>query len=158
MGIEDVQAALDGLGLGITVLEFAESTATSQQAADRVGCELGAIVKSLGYMIRKTQPALALVSGDKTLDQRKLAAQFAVGRKQTRMMTGHQCLDILGYPPGAVPPIAHRKAGIVILLDETLKRFDTVYAAGGAGNALFPIRLERLQAITGGNFADLARI
>lgn len=157
MGRGDVQAALDRLGYGIKVIEFAKPTATSQQAADRVGCELGAIVKSLGFMIRKRQPALALVSGDQSIDQRKLAAHFGVGRKQARMMTSEQCLDILGYPPGAVPPIAHRQAGIVILLDETLKRYKTVYAAGGAGNALFAIELARLHAITGGAFVDLAR-
>ena len=157
MGIAQVQAALDGLGLGARVREFAGSTATSEQAAANVGCELGAIVKSLGYMISKTRPVLALVSGDQSIDERKLARHFGVGRKRARMMSGEQCLAILGYAPGGVPPIAHRSSDILIVIDENLKRYQTVYAAGGASNALFGIKLARLQAISGGEFLDLAR-
>ena len=150
MGVEAVQAGLDALGLDTRVIVFEGSTATSKQAAERVGCELGAIVKSLGFMIRKSQPVLALVSGDQMLDERKLAALYQVGRKRARMMTAAQCLEVLGYAPGSVPPIAHRQADIAIYLDQTLRRFETVYAAGGAANALFPIRLAALQAVTGG--------
>ena len=56
-----------------------------------------------------------------------------------------------------VPPIAHRIADILIVIDENLKRYEIVYAAGGASNALFGIKLARLQAISGGEFLDLAR-
>ena len=59
MGVADVQAALDKLGLAITIIEFDSSTATSQQAADNIGCQLGQIVKSLGFMIDEPQPGLA---------------------------------------------------------------------------------------------------
>ena len=135
MGVPDVQAALDRLRLDIEIVTFDRSTATSQQAADNVGCELGQIVKSLGYMINKATPALVLTSGDQTIDERKLAALYAVGRKKVRMMNAEQCLAILGYRPGGVPPIGHRSDGIDLYLDETLKRFETVYAAGGGANA-----------------------
>lgn len=59
MGVADVQAALNQLGLGITIIEFDSPTAASQQAADNIGCQLGQIVKSLGFMIDKSQPGLA---------------------------------------------------------------------------------------------------
>lgn len=157
MGVKDVQAALDELALEIKVVEFADSTATSLQAADRVGCQLGQIVKSLGFMISKSMPVLVLASGDQAIDVRKLAALFQVGRKGVRMMTPDQCLEVLGYAPGGVPPIAHRSSGIAVFLDDTLKRFRTVYAAGGAANAVFPINLMTLRQITDGAFADLAR-
>ena len=157
MGVEQVQAALDIRRLDIAVIEFDSSTATAQEAADSVGCQLGQIVKSLGFMINKTRPALVLTSGDRTIDERKLAALYGVGRKKARMMNAEQCLAILGYAPGGVPPIGLRSADITVHLDESLKRYDTVYAAGGAANAIFPIELALLKQITRGEFADLAR-
>ena len=157
LGVAAVQAALDRLGLGIRITEFDSPTATSQQAADNIGCQLGQIVKSLGFMINKTAPALVLTSGDQSIDERKLAALFGVGRKKARMMRAEQCLAILGYAPGGVPPIAHRSSDIAVVLDETLKRYETVYAAGGAANAIFPLRLSLLQEVTRGAFADVVR-
>ncbi|MCY4063337.1 MAG: YbaK/EbsC family protein [Chloroflexi bacterium] len=157
MGVAQVQAALDELRLGISVIEFESSTATSQQAADNVGCQLGQIVKSLGFMINKATPVLVLASGDQSIDERKLAALFGVGRKKARMMNAEQCLKVLGYAPGGVPPIAHRSGGFAVYLDETLNRFDMVYAAGAAANAIFPVPLPLLQDMTGGIFADIAR-
>lgn len=157
LGVEQVQAALDRLQLGIKVIEFDRSTATAQQAADRVGCQLGQIVKSLGFLIDKATPVLVLASGDQSIDERKLAALFGVGRKKARMMKAAQCLAILGYAPGGVPPIGHRGGGIAVYLDESLKRYETVYAAGGAANAIFPVELSLLRDMTGGTFADLVR-
>ena len=157
MDVEHVRRTLIALQLEAEVIEFANSTATAQQAADNIGCQLGQIVKSLGYMIDKARPVLVLTSGDQTIDERKVAALFAVARKKVRMMNAEQCLSILGYAPGGVPPIAHRSSGIAVYLDETLKRFETVYAAGGAVNAIFPIPLSVLKEITSGSYADLVR-
>ena len=157
MGVADVRAALDKLGLEAEIRQFDSSTATSQQAAQAVGCQLGQIVKSLGFMINKTQPLLVLVSGDQSVDDRKLAAHCGVGRKRARMMTAQQCLDVLGYAPGGVPPLAHRMPAIATVIDDSLRRYAVVYAAGGAANAIFPIGLETLQRITRADFADLAR-
>ena len=157
LGVADVKLALRRLNLDLEVLEFAASTASSQQAADNIGCDLGQIVKSLGFMIDKKRPALVLASGDQTVDQRKLASLFAVGRKKARMMTAEQCISYLGYPPGGVPPVGHRSGDITIFLDQSLQRYELVYAAGGAANAIFPIRLDTLQRVTGGVFADLIK-
>ncbi len=157
LGVADVKSALRTLKLDVEVIEFTSSTATSQQAAGNIGCDLGQIVKSLGFMINKTTPVLVLTSGDQSIDDRKLAALFAVGRKKARMMTAEQCISLLGYPPGGVPPIGHQSGGFLIYLDQSLQRFDTVYAAGGAANAIFPIGLKTLQQVTGGTFADLVK-
>lgn len=157
MGVADVQAALDNLGLAITIIEFDSPTATSQQAADNIGCQLGQIVKSLGFMIDKLQPVLILASGDRHIDDRKLARRFGVGRKKVRMMNAGQCFELLGYAPGGVPPVAHRSQGLPILMDASLTRFDTVYAAGGAAHAIFPIRTQKLREITNAEYADLTR-
>ncbi len=154
---EDVQATLNTLGLGIEIIEFETSTATSQMAADNVGCELGQIVKSLGFMINKEMPILILTSGDQTIDDRKLATMFEVGRKKIRMMRAEQCIEILGYAPGGVPPIGHRTSDFAVYLDEMLKRYETVYAAGGSAQTIFPIQLDTLQDITQATFADVAK-
>ena len=157
LGVADLKSALRQLNLDFEVLEFAASTASAQQAADNIGCDLGQIVKSLGFMIDKKRPTLVLASGDQTVDQRKLAALFAVGRKKARMMTAEQCIAHLGYPPGGVPPVGHRRGDIATYFDQSLQRYELVYAAGGAANAIFPIRLATLQEVTGGVFADLAK-
>ncbi|MCY3572851.1 MAG: YbaK/EbsC family protein [Chloroflexi bacterium] len=157
MGVADVQAALDKLCLEITIIEFDSSTATSQQAADNIGCQLGQIVKSLGFLVNKSQPVLVLASGDQHIDERKLARRFGVGRKKVRMMNARQCLELLGYAPGGVPPIAHRSSGLPILMDASLRRFDTIYAAGGAAHAIFPMSTEKLREITAADYADLTR-
>ena len=157
LGAEDVKSALQALNLSIDVMEFNSPTATAQQAAVNIGCELGQIVKSLGFMINRMTPVLVLSSGDQTIDERKLAALFAVGRKKVRLMTAEQCVARLGYPPGGVPPIAHRCGGLTVYIDATLRRFETVYAAGGAANAIFAIDVSTLQRVTGGAFADLTK-
>ena len=157
LGIADVRQALVSLGLDETILEFDSPTATSQQAAQNAGCELGQIVKSLGFMIDKTAPILVLASGDQFVDERKLAALYAVGRKKARLMTAAQCQAILGYAPGAVPPICHRTAAVAVILDRSLRRFELVFASGGAANAIFPIAVADLQRITNGRFADIVK-
>jgi prolyl-tRNA editing enzyme YbaK/EbsC (Cys-tRNA(Pro) deacylase) len=150
----DVQAALDLYGIKINF--FDNSTATSQLAADNIGCELGQIVKSLAFIVDE-QPIIVLASGDQRIDDRKLAAMFNVGRKKVRVASPEQCVEIYGYAPGGVPPLAYRTAGLPMVLDDSLKRYDQLYAAGGAHNAIFPIMLTQLVEITGASFADVKR-
>ena len=157
LGVADVKRALHALNLKVEVIEFDSSTATSQQAAANIGCQLGQIVKSLGFMINKATPTLVLASGDQSIDERKLAKLFGVGRKKVRMMTAEQCISYLGYTPGGVPPVGLRCRGMAVYLDQSLRRFERVYAAGGAAHAIFPIRLDTLQEVTGGVVADLVK-
>lgn len=154
---QNIIESLKKLNLLIDVIEFENSTATSQLAADNIGCELGQIVKSLGFMINKQTPVLILTSGDQTVDDRKLATLFDVGRKKIRMMSAEQCIEILGYAPGGVPPIGHRQTGFEIYIDDMLKRYEIVYAAGGSAQTIFPIELSTLQQITNADFADVVK-
>lgn len=152
----DVQTALDQLNTGITIRFFENTTATSQQAADNIGCELGQIVKSLAFIIDE-KPIIVLASGDQRVDDKKLAAIHNVGRKKVRTASAEQCIEIYGYAPGGVPPLAHRTPGLPIYIDDSLKRYEQLYAAGGAHNAIFPITLNQLQQITNGQFSDVAK-
>jgi prolyl-tRNA editing enzyme YbaK/EbsC (Cys-tRNA(Pro) deacylase) len=154
---DHVQAALDRLDAGINIHFFETTTATSQQAAENIGCELGQIVKSICFIVSGTQPVVVLTSGDQRVDDRKIAALYNVGRKQVRTATADECVAIWGYAPGGVPPLGYRTDGIAAYVDESLKRYDTVYAAGGAHNAIFPISLDVLLRATGAAVTDVIR-
>jgi len=156
---QDVQAALDRFVPGTNMRFFDTTTATSQQAADNIGCELGQIVKSLCFFVEQENerlPILVLTSGDQKVDDRKIADWYAVGRKRIKIATADECVDVYGYPPGSVPPIAHRQP-IKTYIDQSLERFDQLYAAGGAHNAIFPITLIDLINATGGEVRDVVR-
>lgn len=152
---KDVQAALDALQLDTQIRFFETPTATSQQAADNIGCQLGQIVKSICFLV-ESQPIIVLTSGDQKVDDRKLAAIYNVGRKKVKAADAVQLVEIYGYEPGSVPPFGHRSK-IPTYIDQTLGRFDMIYAAGGAHNAIFPITLAQLQAATGGTLTDVVR-
>jgi prolyl-tRNA editing enzyme YbaK/EbsC (Cys-tRNA(Pro) deacylase) len=152
----NVQAALDQLELDLKIRFFEDSTATSQMAADNIGCELGQIVKSLAFIV-DGQPILVLTSGDQRVDDRKIAALFGVGRKKVKIAKPEQCVEIYGYEPGGVPPLGHRAADLKTFIDESLKRYEQIYAAGGARNAIFGLTLAQLEQISGGTFADVVQ-
>lgn len=152
----DVQAALDQLDPSIRIRFFESTTATSQQAADNIGCELGQIVKSICFMVDQ-QPVSVLASGDQRVDDRKLAALYNVGRKKVKAATAEQCIQIWGYAPGGVAPQPHRTPNIPIYIDDSLQRYDLLYAAGGDHNAIFPITLAQLITWTKGIVADVVK-
>lgn len=149
-----VQATLEALGVDTEITFYDATTATSQQAADNIGCELGQIAKSICFMINKT-PVLVIASGDQRVDTKKLSTLHEVGRKKVKSAKPEQCIEFFGYAPGGVPPIAHRTADITILIDDSLQRYDQLYAAGGAHNAIFPITLAELIKVTGGKISDV---
>lgn len=152
----DVQAALDAWNMGLKIHFFETSTATSQLAADNIGCELGQIAKSLCFFV-EDRPLLVIASGDQRVDDKKLAAIFDVGRKKIKVATADQCIDVFGYAPGGVPPVGHRTKDITVLLDDSLQRFQQVYAAGGEHNAIFGLTIDQLAQISGGRIADVKK-
>lgn len=152
---KDVQAEIDRLGFGEQIMFFETPTATSQQAADNIGCQLGQIVKSICFFV-KEQPIVVLTSGDQRVDDRKIAAMYEVGRKQVKTADAEQLIAVFGYPAGSVPPFPHRTP-VHKIIDQSLTRWDKLYAAGGAHNAIFPITLAQLQQATGAELKDVVR-
>jgi Cys-tRNA(Pro) deacylase len=151
---ERVQAALDAAGTGIRIIEHDESTATAEKAAAAAGCELGAIVKSLVFLV-DGGPYLVLVAGDRMVDQRTLAAHLGVGKKKVKLADPQTVSEVAGYEVGGVPPIGHRTK-LPTLVDESLGRFQTVWAAAGTANAVFPVAFEKLVEITEGKVIRIA--
>ncbi len=150
---EHVQSVLDGYDMGLKVIYYEQTTATSQQAADAIGCELGQIAKSMCFIING-QPILIVASGDSFIDDRKLADKFGVGRKKVKSAKPEECIAIYGYAPGGVSPVGHRTPGIPIYIDDALQRFENLWAAAGSANANFGLTLEQLLIITDGEIID----
>ncbi len=148
-----VTRALTTLGYDVAMKIVAESTHTAEMAAAAAGCELGQIVKTLAIYVSHT-PRLALVAGDRRLDDRLAAAHFGVGRKQIKLASAEQVLALTGYPVGGVSPFG-LPSPIEVMVDDGLRRFETVWVAGGTASAIFSIELVDLVRLTGGIFVSV---
>jgi prolyl-tRNA editing enzyme YbaK/EbsC (Cys-tRNA(Pro) deacylase) len=152
---ERVQAALESLGLPGHVTTFEASTHTAQEAADAVGCELGQIVKTLFFMA-EGRPTMVLAAGDRQVDTALLAPILGVGRKRLKMGSPEEVIEHSGFAVGGVSPVGWPRP-VDTLVDDSLKRFDTIWAAAGAANAVFPAELNALVAAIRGQWATIVK-
>ena len=132
-----LQERLQELGLEVEIRELADSTRTAQEAADAVGAELGQIVKSLVFMDGDSA-LLCLCAGDRRVDTAKLG-------EDVRQAKGEEVREATGFAIGGVPPLGHERP-VRTVVDESLRRFETVWCAGGTPHAVFPVETERLIA------------
>ena len=149
-----VRGALAALGHLADVMVVAEGTHTAEMAAAAACCELGQIVKTLVIYVSGT-PRLVLVGGDRRLDDRLVAAHFGVGRKRVKLASAEQVLALTGYPVGGVSPFGLPQA-LETIVDEGLRRFETVWVAAGTPSAILPIGLADLARFVEGTFVHLA--
>jgi Cys-tRNA(Pro) deacylase len=150
-GPERVQAALEAAGLPIEVVKLADSARTAQLAAEAIGTELGSIVKSLVFLA-DGEPVLVLVAGDRRADPAKLKDLLAARR--VMIADAERVKQETGFAIGGVPPVGHLRP-LPTWVDQSLERFDTVYAAAGHPHAVFPISYEDLVRLTNGQVADI---
>ncbi len=145
--------------LDIQIHELPNSTRTAQLAAEAVGSQLGQIVKSLVFIADEngaSRTVLALVAGDQRADAEKIAR--AIGAASVRLANAEEVRARTGFAIGGVAPVAHLGAGIAVtLIDESLNRFELVWAAAGAPNAVFPIRLDQLIELTRAPIQDIVQ-
>ena len=147
---QKIQDALRALGYDYTVIEHAESTRTAQEAAERAGCELGQIVKSLIFRGKTSgKPILVLTSGANRVDEKRIAAYAdePIARADADFVRA-----ATGFAIGGVPPIGHTQK-METYLDEDFLQHQTIWAAAGTPNAIFELRTEDLQRMTGGKVA-----
>jgi prolyl-tRNA editing enzyme YbaK/EbsC (Cys-tRNA(Pro) deacylase) len=150
-----VKEALSAAGVAPErVLELPADTSTAEAAAEAAGAPLGSIVKSLVFLA-DGEPILVLVAGDQRVDVKVLRAELGLSKRRFRIAQPDEVLQSTGFEVGGVPPVGH-EARLRTLVDRTLRRFQTVWAAAGSAHAIFPIAYERLLAITGGEELDLA--
>lgn len=144
---QKIQDQLKSLGFDYTVIEHAESTRTAQEAAERAGCELGQIVKSLIFKGRQSsKPILVLTSGANRVDEKRISqyAGEAISRADADFVRA-----VTGFAIGGVPPLGH----LLIMetyLDEDFMQYETIWAAAGTPNAIFELRTEDLPKMTHG--------
>ncbi len=141
------QNLLNELGYAYTVIEHTESTRTAQEAADRAGCELGQIVKSLIFKGKDSgRPILVLASGPNRVNEKQIGeyAGEAIGKADADFVRA-----TTGFAIGGVPPVGHAQA-METYLDEDFLKYNTIWAAAGTPNAIFELRTEDLQKMTNG--------
>jgi prolyl-tRNA editing enzyme YbaK/EbsC (Cys-tRNA(Pro) deacylase) len=150
-----VREALAGAGLDPDrVQELPADTRTAEAAAQAVGAPVGSIVKSLVFLA-DDHPLLVLVAGDRRADPKRLRAELGLGKKRLRIAQPEEVQALTGFEVGGVPPVGH-KPRLRTLIDDSLVRFDWLWAAAGSGHAVFPIRYARLVDITCGEVMALA--
>ncbi|HVL64377.1 MAG TPA: YbaK/EbsC family protein [Actinomycetota bacterium] len=147
---ERVRDALRALGHDADVVEFAESTRTSAEAARAIGTSVAQIVKSMVFT-DGSGGVVVLTSGANRVSETKVAE--IVGRSVTRA-DAHRVRELTGYPIGGVPPVGHSTQS-EILIDEDLMGFEEVWAAAGTPNAVFRTTPRDLVRITGAAVADV---
>ena len=127
------------------------SARTALEAASSLGCEVGAIVKSLVF---KTENSftLCLVAGDKKASLNKLKKILDI--KDASMAAADEVKNITGYTIGGVSPIGHLNK-IKILIDSSLERFNVLFAAAGHPNCVFKIDFKNLLKITEGTIGEI---
>ncbi|MFC6906512.1 YbaK/EbsC family protein [Halalkalicoccus tibetensis] len=135
--------AAEEYGLEIEVEEFSEGTKTAAAAADAVGCDVAQIASSLVFDA-DGEPVVVVTSGANRVDEDRVAE--AVGADSVGMADAGRIKELLGWSIGGVPPICH-DTEIPALFDPTLGEFDTVWAAAGTPEALFPIDPARLKRL-----------
>ena len=117
-----------------------------------MGCELGAIAKSLVFMV-DDQPVLVICSGDRRIDEGKLASVF--GGTKARPATRDMVQELTGYPAGGTPAVGHDEP-LATVADTALGRYRFVWSAGGTLDTVYEVTIERLIAASGARWADVS--
>ena len=144
---QKIQDLLHSLGYNYTVVEHVESTRTAQEAADRAGCELGQIVKSLIFKGKESgKPILVLTSGANRVDEKRISryAGEHISRADADFVRA-----VTGFAIGGVPPIGHLQR-METYIDEDFLQYETIWAAAGTPNAIFELKTNDLQKMTDG--------
>ena len=139
MAIDKVYEYLKKWGVDKDILEFETSSATVEQAAETIGVEPARIAKTICF--KNGESAMLIVTaGDTKTDNRKFKDEFGF---KAKMLTPDETLEVTGHAVGGVCPFG-LKNNIPVFLDESLKRFETVYPACGSSNSAIKLTCQEL--------------
>ena len=144
--VQSVEKILKDFDESLTIIVLETSARTALEAAASLGCEVGAIVKSLVFKTENSY-TLCLVAGDKRASLNRIKKALKI--KDASMASAEDVKNITGYTIGGVSPIGHLKK-IEILIDKSLSRFNLLFAAAGHPNCVFKIDFTNLKKITNG--------
>ena len=149
--VRRVREALASAGSGTEVIELAETARTAQDAAASLGVERGAIVKSLVFAAQG-KAVMALVAGDRRCDTLALARVLGIAGEMVRA-DAELVREATGYSIGGVAPLGHPQP-LPLVIDASLLRFETVYAAAGHPHCVFATSAGELAQLTGGALVE----
>lgn len=140
MAIEKVREYFRKWGMEDSIMEFEASSATVELAAKAVGCEQERIAKTLSF--RTSEDCILIVcAGDMKIDNSKFKKQF---NTKAKMIPYEEVLESIGHDVGGVCPFGV-KENVKIYLDESLKRFETVFPACGSENSAIELNISQLE-------------
>lgn len=147
MSTDRVRAHLSAFGMTDEIIEFADSSATVELAAARLGTDPQHIAKTLGFYNPDDEAGsiLVVVAGDAKVNSGKFKRAFGA---KPRMLSAADVPALAGHPVGGVCPFANPQ-GARVYLDESLRRFTTVYPAAGSPNSAIPVSLDQLERLSG---------
>jgi len=140
MAIERVRAYFRAQQMEDRVMEFEVSSATVELAAQALGCEPCRIAKTLSFRVGE-RAVLVVAAGDARIDNPKFKAYFGV---KAKMLAFDEAEAVIGHAVGGVCPFAVND-GVEVYLDESLRRFTTVYPACGSSNSAIEMTMDELQ-------------
>ena len=140
MSIEKVKAYFAEYGMDNRILEFPVSSATVELAAQALNCEPKRIAKTLSFRVGE-QAILVVAAGDARVDNAKYKNRFGV---KAKMLSREEAAEMIGHAVGGVCPFAV-KEGVAVYLDESLKRFPTVFPAAGSSNSAIELTIAELE-------------
>ncbi len=140
MSIEKVKQYFDSFGIADKILEFSESSATVELAAQALGCEPARIAKTISFY-GETGVILIVAAGDAKIDNKRFKERFGL---KAKMLTPEDVEKLIGHAVGGVCPFAVNE-GVRVFLDESLKRFETVYPACGSSNSAIKLTVSELE-------------
>ena len=140
MSIEKVRAYFAQHGIEDRVREFEASTATVELAAAAVGVEPARIAKSLSFKI-EDRTILIIAAGDVKVDNSRYKATFGA---KAKMLTAEEAVERIGHAVGGVCPFAV-KEGVEVYLDESMRRFETMFPAAGSSNSAIELTIPELE-------------
>lgn len=140
MAIERVREYFRKFGMEERVREFEVSSATVELAAEALHCEPCRIAKTLSFMVNEA-PILIVTAGDAKIDNSKFKAKF---KMKAKMLGYEEVEGYIGHAVGGVCPFAINE-GVTVYMDESLKRFQTVFPACGSSNSAIELTIEELE-------------
>jgi Cys-tRNA(Pro) deacylase len=149
--VRRVEKSLKEFNPNQSVIILDTSARTAEEAASSLSCEVGAIVKSLLFKTENTF-TLCLIAGDKKASLNKIKKTLNI--KDASMASADEVKNVTGYTIGGVSPVGHLNK-VDIFIDNSLKRFTSLFAAAGHPNCVFKINFTDLQKITNGSIRKI---
>ena len=140
MAIDKVREYFRQYGMEERIQEFSVSSATVVLAAQALGCEPQRIAKTLSFLVNE-EAILIVTAGDVKIDNSKYKKQFGI---KAKMLSPEQVTKMIGHAVGGVCPFAVNE-GVKIYLDESLKRFETVFPACGSSNSAIELTIPEME-------------